>query len=94
MKKSQIIFFLTNFPWGPLSSAPWEADFQAKNTFSFFIEILALTLKYCQTTIPDWKKNSKLIQKQDSVTFWPFFGVKKACSQMSTIWGPPQIYAS
>ena len=27
--------------------------FSAKNTFSFFIEILVLTLKYHQTTIPD-----------------------------------------
>jgi len=92
-EKKSNYFFLTNFLNGHFQ-APWEVDFQAKNTFSFFIENLALTLKYCQTTIPDWKRNSKLIQKQDPVTFWPFFVLKKACSQMSTIWKPPQNYAS
>ena len=66
-----------------------EVDFLDLCVFSIFIKASILNSKYVQYGIPNRKSMSKLTQKHNLSTIWPFFVQKKAWCQMLAIWDSP-----
>ena len=68
-KKISNFFFLTNFFKGYFKAFLEKQFFSKKNTFLFFVKNSVLTLKKCQTTIPNWKKQVKVDLETRSYDF-------------------------
>ena len=69
-------------------------DFLDLCVFSIFIHFCNFNGKYVQYKITNRKSTSELTYKHNLSIIRQFFFQKKACSQMSAFWYPPQFFPS